>query len=111
MPTYFAFFSYRHRKAAPYKYTWPLVAFCAAQIICATMFLRWHYLVDIFAGVTLAAFACVVGELLVTKDAQRRARIVSESGEAAVQANFELLDYSWVKRLFAPREPVKTTTL
>ncbi len=109
-PTYFALYSYRHRKVAPYKYTWAFVAFCAAQIICATMFLRWHYLVDIFAGVTLAIFACVVGELLVTKDAQRRARIVSESGEAAVQANFELLDYSWVKRLFAPREPVKTTT-
>jgi hypothetical protein len=103
-PTYFALYSFRHRKVAPYKYTWLFVAFCATQIICATMFLRWHYLVDIFAGVTLAVFACTVGELLVVKDAARRARIVSAQGDSAVQANFDLLDYSWVRRLFAARE-------
>jgi hypothetical protein len=102
-PTYFAFYSYRHRKVAPYKYTWVFVTFCATQIICATMFLRWHYLVDIFAGVTLAFLACTVGELLVVKDAQRRARIAGASPELAVQANFELLDYSWVKRIFQAR--------
>ena len=34
--------------------TWPVMAFLATQIIIATMFLRWHYLVDIFAGLTLA---------------------------------------------------------
>jgi hypothetical protein len=97
-PTYFALFSYRHRKAAPYKYTWMIVAFCALQIIGATMFLRWHYLVDIVAGVTLAFFAVRVGELLVVKDAERRARATRDLGPGAVAPNFELLDYSWLRR-------------
>jgi hypothetical protein len=101
-PTFFALYSFRHRDVAPYKYTWPFVAFCALQIIGATMFLRWHYLVDICAGVTLALFANVVGEILVTRDRARRERLASELGPGAVQPNFELLDYSWVKRLFAP---------
>ncbi len=99
-PTYFALFSYRHRKALPYKYTWMVVGFCALQIICATMFLRWHYLIDIIAGITLAIFACTLGEALVVRDAKRRERLTRELGAGAVQANFELLDYSWVKRLF-----------
>jgi hypothetical protein len=101
-PTYFALFSYRHRKALPYKYTWAVVAFCASQIIIATMFLRWHYLIDIFAGVALAYYGCRVSEKLVVADARRRERIARELGEGAVAPNFELLDYSWAKRLVSP---------
>jgi hypothetical protein len=109
-PTYFALFSFRHRKSAPYKYSWIFVAFCATQIICATMFLRWHYLVDIFAGITLATFACIVGEILVVRDIKRRARLTTELGDGAVQANFELLDYSWIKRLFVTGERSPTSS-
>ena len=97
-PTYFAMFSFRHRKVLPYKYTWMVVGFCALQIICATMFLRWHYLIDIFAGITLATLAVTVGEWLVVKDAERRAAIIREQGRDAVQENFTLLDYGWLKR-------------
>jgi hypothetical protein len=98
-PTFFALFSYRHRKALPYKYSWIVTGFCATQIIVATMFLRWHYLIDIFAGITLAIFACAASEALVVWDARRRERLTGELGAGAVQANFELLDYSWAKRL------------
>jgi hypothetical protein len=56
-PTFLAIFSFRHRHILPFKYTWPIVAFFASQIIVATMFLRWHYLIDIFAGITLASLA------------------------------------------------------
>ncbi len=97
-PTYFALFSFRYRKVLPWKYTWVVTAFCATQIIGATMFLRWHYLIDIFAGITLAFFACTVGEVLVRWDQQRRERLSRELGPGAVQANFALLDYSWAKR-------------
>jgi hypothetical protein len=99
-PTYFALYSFRHRASAPYKYTWPVVAFCASQIIGATMFLRWHYLVDIFAGLTLAVVAVTLGEKLVVRDARRRAQLARDLGEDAVQENFTKLDWSWVKRAF-----------
>jgi hypothetical protein len=96
-PTYFALFSFRYRKAAPFKYTWPIVAFAASQIICATMFLRWHYLIDIFAGLTLATTAVLLGEKLVVWDERRRAALVAR-GES-VEPIFVLLDYSWLRRL------------
>ena len=54
LPTYFAIYSYMHRRAFPFRFTWPFMAFACSQIILATMFLRWHYLIDIFAGLTVA---------------------------------------------------------
>jgi hypothetical protein len=56
-PTFLALFSFRHRRLAPFRYTWPVMAFFASQIILATMFLRWHYLADIVAGIALASTA------------------------------------------------------
>ena len=74
LPTYFAIFSYLHRRALPFRYTWPLLAFACSQIILATMFLRWHYLIDIFAGLTLATFAALASHPIVTWEAGHRVR-------------------------------------
>jgi hypothetical protein len=56
-PTYFAIYSYMHRRVLPFRLTWPFMAFAATQIIGATMFLRWHYVIDVFAGAALAFVA------------------------------------------------------
>jgi hypothetical protein len=74
-PTFLAIYSFRFRKHGLLKYTWPLVAFFASQIILATMFLRWHYLVDIFAGVTLAVVANVVAAKVAPWEEERRTRL------------------------------------
>jgi hypothetical protein len=71
-PTYFALFSFMHRRASPFRYTWPLMAFAASQIIVATMFLRWHYLVDIVAGFALATTAALISHRVVMWESQRR---------------------------------------
>jgi hypothetical protein len=75
VPTFLAIFSFRHRKLLPFKYSWPVVAFVATQIIVATMFLRWHYLVDVVAGATLAVAASVVGQMLADWEYDRRERM------------------------------------
>jgi hypothetical protein len=54
-PLFLSIFSFRHRDKLPFKYTWPFVAFFSANIVIATMFLRWHYLIDVIAGAVLAA--------------------------------------------------------
>lgn len=72
IPSYFAIFSYMHRRAFPFRYTWPILAFASTQIIGATMFLRWHYLVDIFAGLTLASTAALLSHRVVTWETLRR---------------------------------------
>ncbi len=59
-PAFILFFSFRHRDKFPFRYTWPVVGFFVANIVTATMFLRWHYLIDVVAGVTLAFSACFV---------------------------------------------------
>ena len=73
-PTFLALFSFRHRKTLPFKYTWPFTAFFASQMVLATMFLRWHYLVDICAGLTLAIVATLVGSRIVRWERERRER-------------------------------------
>jgi hypothetical protein len=74
-PTFFAIFSFRHRDRFPFKYTWPVMAFVATQIIVATMFLRWHYLVDIVAGLTLAFTVQLVGQYVADWERAKRERL------------------------------------
>lgn len=87
-PTFFAIFSFRHRKLSPFKYTWPVMAFVATQIIVATMFLRWHYLVDIIAGLTLAISASYVGQYVSDWERGKRDRL-------GLQPAWEPLVYPW----------------
>jgi hypothetical protein len=56
-PFFVSLFSFRHRDKWPFKYTWPFVAFFSANIVIATMFLRWHYLIDVLAGIALSTSA------------------------------------------------------
>jgi hypothetical protein len=72
-PTFIAMFSFRHRDKLPFRYSWPLVAFCAVNIIIATMFLRWHYVIDVVAGMCLAVGALWVACRATRWEATRRA--------------------------------------
>jgi hypothetical protein len=71
-PTFIALFSFRHRDKLPFRYTWPAVSFFAINIIFATMFLRWHYIIDVVAGLTLATSALVIAVRVVRWDFARR---------------------------------------
>jgi PAP2 superfamily len=71
-PTFLTMFSFRHRKSLPFKFTWPVLAFCVVNIIIATMFLRWHYLIDIFAGLTVATVANLAGAYVTPWEVARR---------------------------------------
>ena len=88
MPTYFAIYSYIHRRTFPFRFTWPFMAFAATQIIGATMFLRWHYLIDIIAGITLATTAALVSYRVVSWETGRRSRV-------GVRPIFTLLEWPW----------------
>lgn len=75
MPTFLTVFSYAHRKQiAVFRYTWPLQAFVTTQIIIATMFLRWHYLIDIIAGLALATLAFTLSTRVVAWETAYRQR-------------------------------------
>lgn len=74
-PTFFAIFSFMHRRTNPFRYTWPVIAFFATQIILATMFLRWHWLIDVVAGFTLATTAAFVSRRVIDWEWTRRARL------------------------------------
>ncbi len=78
-PTFMAMFSFRHRDKLPFKYTWPVVVFFAVNIIIATMFLRWHYIIDVVAGLTLATAALLISTRLTRLEAARRLRLGTEN--------------------------------
>jgi hypothetical protein len=88
VPTFLAIFSFRHRSRVPFKYTWPVVAFLATQIIIATVFLRWHYLVDVVAGLALATAASLLSHRLADWERGRRERL-------GVQPAWMPLVYPW----------------
>lgn len=71
-PCFIAMFSFRNRDRLPFRYTWPLLTFFAANIIGATMFLRWHYVIDVFAGFSLATVAAVVAPRVTEWEVTRR---------------------------------------
>ena len=72
-PTFFALHAFRWRKEPPMKWVWPILAFASMNIVCATLFLRWHWLVDVFAGLALAGTAFAFGEWRGREGARRRA--------------------------------------
>jgi hypothetical protein len=71
-PLFLALFSFRHRQTRPYRYSWPIVAVVTSQIVIATMFLRWHYAIDVVVGAALAIGADLVSPRLVTLEARAR---------------------------------------
>lgn len=73
-PVFISLFSFHNRHRFPYKYSWPFVFVYSVNIVGATLFLRWHYLVDVVAGLTLAFAAATLGPVLVERDRARRAR-------------------------------------
>jgi hypothetical protein len=70
-PAFLAMYSFRARRFAPFKYTWFPLALAATQIIIATMFLRWHYLIDICAGLVVAASGIAAGNVALWWDEAR----------------------------------------
>jgi len=73
-PTFILLFSFRNRVLPPFRYTWPVVLFFVVNIIVATMFLRWHWIVDVVAGLALAVAAQMVGERVTRFEIARRLR-------------------------------------
>lgn len=89
-PTFFTIFCFRHRKLFPFKYWWPVIAFLTTQIVIATMFLRWHYFIDIFAGVAFAFFCQWLGQRVADWEQVKRARL-------GLQSTWMPLVYPWSK--------------
>jgi membrane-associated phospholipid phosphatase len=74
-PCFVAMYSFRNRDRLPFRYTWPLITFFAANIIVATVFLRWHYVIDVFAGFTLATAAALLAPRITRWELERRDRL------------------------------------
>jgi hypothetical protein len=53
-PTFFLLHALRHRHAWPFALAWPVTAFFVLNIVVATVYLRWHWGVDLLAGLALA---------------------------------------------------------
>jgi hypothetical protein len=56
-PTWFAIYAFTHRKHPVFRWVWPVIAFFALNMVIATMFLRWHWFIDVLAGFATALVA------------------------------------------------------
>ena len=53
-PAYFTLHAFAKRRTQPFRWLWPILAFISINVIIATMFLRWHWFIDVAAGLLLA---------------------------------------------------------
>ncbi|NUN14729.1 MAG: phosphatase PAP2 family protein [Myxococcales bacterium] len=70
-PTFFALHAFSNRASGFCRYAWPILAFVATNIVIATMFLRWHYGVDVIFGLLLAIIAWQVSTITGRREWQR----------------------------------------
>lgn len=74
-PVFFTLFSYRHRDRLPFRYTWPVLAFFSVNIVVATMYLRWHWIIDVVAGIAHAGCALALARYLTKLELERRSAL------------------------------------
>jgi membrane-associated phospholipid phosphatase len=75
VPTWFTIYAFHRARTDP-RWRWParITAFFAANIVVSTLLLRWHYAIDVVAGLALAALAGFGGLAICAAEARWRAR-------------------------------------
>ncbi|MCC6848308.1 MAG: phosphatase PAP2 family protein [Deltaproteobacteria bacterium] len=71
-PLFLTLFAFRHRGERWLAVAWAPTAFFAANIVAATLLLRWHYAIDVVAGAVLGVVAFVAARRLPAAEAARR---------------------------------------
>lgn len=72
LPTWFTLFAiHMARQDARWRLPALVTGFFAANIIFSTMFLRWHYAIDVVAGLALASAAAWIAPRLAAREAAR----------------------------------------
>lgn len=64
--------AFRYRHGPLMRWVWPLIPFATANIIIATLLLRWHYIIDVVAGLALAGTCAFIAAHATAWDIQRR---------------------------------------
>ncbi|MBI4705301.1 MAG: phosphatase PAP2 family protein [Deltaproteobacteria bacterium] len=74
-PTFMTLFAW-HRAKLDRRWRWGAIAtaFFTANIVFSTVFLRWHYVIDVVAGLALAVAARLVAPPLAEREEQWRRR-------------------------------------
>lgn len=103
IPVFFATFSFIHRRSYPWRYWWPFMMFTASQIMIATMFLRWHYVIDVIVGLALSISAAVISHKITRWEFARRR-------ERGVPPTFTLLEWPWRSASGESDEPDERAT-
>jgi hypothetical protein len=70
-PSYFTLHAYAHRDYRPLGLLWPILGFIALNIVIATMFLRWHWFIDVALGLLLAVAARRFGVAVFNREEHR----------------------------------------
>jgi len=70
-PTYFTLHAYAHRDLRVFRVLWPVLAFVGINIVIATMFLRWHWFIDVALGLLLAFGARAFAVAVASREAHR----------------------------------------
>lgn len=71
-PLFMTLFAFRHRRERVFRVAWPVTALVTANILVATLLLRWHYAIDVVAGAVLGIGAFAASTLVPAWERARR---------------------------------------
>jgi hypothetical protein len=100
LPTLFALHSFRHRQRRPYRQSWLLVSAAVVNIVIATLFLRWHYGIDVLAGLLLAFTAQRVAVFAWRREGERATQGRQEVWERLAPSHMQTQDFNYIAGLF-----------
>lgn len=73
-PVFFALTAFEQRREPMRPHPWGPLALVALNIVGATLFLRWHYAIDVFCGLLLAWGARRLAHVVVPRERAMRSR-------------------------------------
>jgi len=70
-PAYFTLHTFANRDYPPFGLLWPILGFMTINIVIATLFLRWHWFIDVALGLLLAFAARRFAVAVASREEQR----------------------------------------
>jgi membrane-associated phospholipid phosphatase len=90
----------RYRHTAPFRWCWRLTSFWVANIVISTVFLRWHYGIDLIAGMALAYGAQRIARAFWPSEGARETSGLQLVWEPVLPKSLSLADAKWITGVF-----------
>ncbi|HET8938006.1 MAG TPA: phosphatase PAP2 family protein, partial [Polyangiales bacterium] len=92
--------AHRYRHTWPFRWCYRATWVWVANIVISTVFLRWHYGIDLIAGVLLAYSSQRIARAFWAREGARDGQEIQLVWEPILPPSMSLLDSKWITGVF-----------